>query len=155
MRTTVLLLLGAFLFLISFSTQRIPSSLRLGRNKTKALVVTGKSKTRFPVFIHFVLTHSTEPSANRWFDLPPVSLVGAGWAECLSGSRAGWLCHLASGSGLSGSNCQLWEWTWHRHKQIPGSTCGVQSPSAEKRLWEGKKAQRGGVVLLDTITIQD
>lgn len=51
-------------------------------------------------------------------------------------SRAGWPCHLASGSGHAGSDCQLWEWIRHPHKQIPGSTLGF---SAEKQLLEGKQ----------------
>lgn len=56
----------------------IVSSRRLGRSNTKAII--GKSKISFPIFKHFVLKYGTELSANRWFDLPPVSLVRAGWA---------------------------------------------------------------------------
>lgn len=99
----------------------------------------GKSKSRFPVFKHFVLKYSTEPLANRWFDLPPVSLVGVGWAA------RGWV-FVWERSGVAVPSGK-WLWTcWIQLSALgmdPASTQAApwQHPSSgvAKQLLEGKR----------------
>lgn len=84
MRINVLLLfvgVGCFAGSVLAIQLQHPKRLQTPEDSTEARLkqLSASLRSALQSFKLFVLKYGTELSANRWFDLPPVWLVGAGW----------------------------------------------------------------------------